>query len=149
MTLTSYHQHRGPKVVCSGLIQREGKFLLTKCPSFKVWRLPGGRPEFDETSLEESFLREMKEELGVELKHPKFLGFGQDQQFHFRFNEKTSRVVMIFYAELSKGQELIIDPTEATDSKWVNLADLKAETEKEAAIDDFFRRNPHLSLSSM
>lgn len=64
---------RGPSVVCSGFIEREGQFLLVFCPGLKVWRVPGGRAEWNET-LENAFAREMFEEIGVSVKNPVFFG---------------------------------------------------------------------------
>ncbi|MFA5022025.1 MAG: NUDIX hydrolase [Patescibacteria group bacterium] len=136
----------GPTVVCSGLIQKDDKFLMVFCPRFKVWRVPGGRAEFNET-LEQTFVREMKEEIGLDLVGPKFLGWGQDHQFHVRDQYETSRLLMFFYVKIN--EEPIIDPDEAEEFKWVTLVELKNEKNKEGALTDFFNRNPKIDFANL
>ena len=132
-----------PEVICSAFIEKGGKFLLVFCPRFKVWRVPGGRVEFDET-LEETVVREMGEEIGIRIKDPKFLGYGQDHQFHFRKKMETSRLLMFFHARID--EEPKVDPDEAEDFKWVSFDEIKGIEKKEGAITDLFKRNPNLKL---
>lgn len=134
---------KGHTVVCSALIEKENKFLVVMCPRFKVWRVPGGRAEFGE-KIEETLLREMKEETGVEYKNPIFLGWGQDQQFHVLKQKKTSRLIMYFHVKTDK--ELVLDPDEAEDHKWISFDELKNLEDKEEALNDLFSRHPDLSL---
>jgi len=135
---------KGPTVVCSGFIERGGKFLLIFCPVFKVWRVPGGRAEWNEKSLVETFIREMKEEIGLGIKDPKFLGYGQDHQFNVRDGRETSRLLMFFHARIT--EEPKIDPDEAEEFKWVTFQELKVHENVEGALKDFFRMNPELKL---
>ena len=134
---------KGPTVICSALVEKNKKFLLVLCPRFKVWRAPGGRAEFDET-LEETLTREMKEEIGVTIKEPKFIGWGQDHQFHVRDQKETSRLIMFFHVKVAG--ELTIDPDEAEEFKWVTFEELKKHPNKEGALTDLLKRNPHLTL---
>ncbi|EHH69196.1 bifunctional GNAT family N-acetyltransferase/(deoxy)nucleoside triphosphate pyrophosphohydrolase [Gluconobacter morbifer] len=57
-------------VVAGALLDAEGRILLAKRPEGKrlagLWEFPGGKVERDETP-EQALLREMKEELGVDL----------------------------------------------------------------------------------
>ncbi len=133
----------GPQVVCSAFIGKDGRFLIFLCPRFKVWRVPGGRAEFDET-LEETLAREMMEEAGIEVSDPKFLGYGQDHQYHVRDQRETSRLLMFFHVKADT--EPKIDPDEAEQSKWVTLDEIKRLDEKEGALTDFFKRNPGIEL---
>jgi ADP-ribose pyrophosphatase YjhB (NUDIX family) len=133
----------GPTVICSAFIEKEGKFLMVLCPRFKVWRVPGGRSEFSET-LEEALIREMKEEIGVGLKNPKFVGWGQDHQYHVKDKKETSRLLMFFHVIIE--EEPAIDPDEAEEYKWVTFEELKKHSDKEGALTDLFRRNPNLRL---
>ena len=133
--------NRGPQVICSGFIEKDGEYLIFLCPRFKVWRVPGGKAEYGET-IEETFRREMKEEIGIEIKNPKFLGYGQDQQFHFGKNKKTSRLIIFFHVKIDS--EPKIDPEEALEHKWVTLEELKNINEKEGALTDFFKKHPNL-----
>ena len=129
---------RGHQVVCSAFIEKNNKFLIVMCPRFKVWRVPGGRTEFGE-KLEETLIREMMEETGIKFENPKFIDWGQDQQFHVREQKETSRLLMFFYVKTNKEPKL--DPDEAEDFKWVTLDELKLIKNKEGALTDFFNRN--------
>ena len=68
---------RGHQVICSAFIEKDNRFLIVMCPRFKVWRVPGGRTEHGE-QLEETLIREMREETGITFENPLFVGFGQD-----------------------------------------------------------------------
>lgn len=134
---------RGHQVICSAFIEKDNKFLIVMCPRFKVWRVPGGRTEHGE-KLEETLIREMQEETGITFENPKFIGFGQDQQFHIKGQRETSRLIMFFHVKTNEEPKL--DPDEAEDFKWVTLDDLKKIENKEGALTDLFNRNPKFSL---
>ncbi|PIO04023.1 hypothetical protein COT48_02505, partial [Candidatus Woesearchaeota archaeon CG08_land_8_20_14_0_20_47_9] len=72
--------------------------------------------EWDET-LEQALIRELKEEVGVEFENPRFLGYGQDHQYHIRKQKETSRVIIFFHVKTDK--DLSINPDEAEDYTWV------------------------------
>jgi 8-oxo-dGTP diphosphatase len=66
-----------PRVVVAAIIRNGNKLLLTKElleSQRKRWIFPGGGVNFGE-SLEEAVKREIKEELGMEIKVEKLLGF--------------------------------------------------------------------------
>tara|TARA_Y100000310_G_C20265035_1_gene615414 strand:- start:110 stop:532 length:423 start_codon:yes stop_codon:yes gene_type:complete len=134
---------RGHQVVCSAFIEKENKFLIVFCPRFKVWRVPGGRAEFGE-KIEQTLIREMEEETGVTFDNPKYIGWGQDQQFHVKGQRETSRLLMFFHVKTN--EELTLDPDEAEDHKWVTFEELKMINDKEGGLTDFFSRNPNLKL---
>lgn len=134
---------RGHQVICSAFIEKENKVLIVMCPRFKVWRVPGGRTEHGE-KLEETLVREMQEETGIEFENPVFVGFGQDQQFHVKAQKETSRLIMFYHVKTS--EEPTLDPDEAEDSKWVTIEELKKIDNKEGALTDFFKRNPNFSF---
>ena len=134
---------KGPEVVCSAFIEKDAKFLIVFCPRFKVWRVPGGRAAWGET-LEGALIREMKEEVGTGFRNPKFLGYGEDRQYHFRDKKRTSRMLMFFHVKTDK--ELKIVPEEAEEFKWVTLAEMKRIRNKEGALTDFFRKNSSIKL---
>ena len=56
-----------PTVIVSAFIEKDGKYLLTLDPKFGFWRVPGGRVEPNE-KVEDTLVREMKEELNIEIK---------------------------------------------------------------------------------
>lgn len=80
----------------------------------------------------------MKEETNITFEHPRFIGFGQDQQFHVAGQRNTSRLLMYFHVKTSKKPTL--DPDEAEDYKWVTLEELKKIDNKEGALTDLFNR---------
>lgn len=116
---------------------------MVMCPRFQVWRVPGGRAEHGER-IEETLLREMKEETGITFTNPTYLGFGQDQQFHVRNHVETSRLIMFFH--VTTDEEPTLDPDEAMDHRWVTLEEMKELKDKEGAMDDLFARTPTLAL---
>lgn len=134
---------QGHQVSCSAFIEKNGKFLFVFDPGFEVWRVPGGRPEWGET-VEQTLLREMHEETGVRFEDPRFLGFGQDQQYNIAYQKETSRLVLYFHLKTDK--ELTLDPTEASDHRWMSMDELRAHDTLEGALRDFFCRNPDISL---
>ena len=69
--------HDLPKVVVGALVEKDGKFLLTKEileSSEEYWIIPGGKVEFGET-LEDAARREIKEELGIDVSINNLIGF--------------------------------------------------------------------------
>ena len=136
-------QLRGHQVICSAFIEKDKKFLIVMCPRFKVWRVPGGRTEHAE-KLEQTLIREMKEEIGISFENPRFIGFGQNQQFHVRDQRETSRLIMFFHVKTNQIPKL--DPDEAEQERWITLDELKKIKNKEGALTDLFNRNPNLNL---
>jgi len=134
---------QGHQVVCSAFIEKSKKLLIVMCPIFKVWRVPGGRAEHGE-GLEETLIREMEEETGLRFENPRFVGWGQDQQYHVKGKKETSRLVMFFHVRTD--EEPRVDPEEAEEYKWVSLEELKNIKNKEGALSDLFRRNPGLAF---
>lgn len=62
------------KVAQKALIEKEGKILISRFPTDKVWDLPGGRLHRGEQPSE-GLAREIKEELGIDvlIKEPFFV----------------------------------------------------------------------------
>jgi ADP-ribose pyrophosphatase YjhB (NUDIX family) len=133
----------GPQVVSSAFVEKDSKFLLVLCPRFRVWRVPGGRPRIGE-SLEQALAREMEEELGIRIKNPRFLGYGQDHQYDFLKKKETSRLLMFFHVRIT--EEPRIDPDEALESKWVTFEELRKHENKEGALNEFLKKGTSLRL---
>ena len=127
--------------VISGFIKKGNKYLVVYDPRFNdkgFWRVPGGRPEDDE-KVEDTLKREIKEELGLDIKIKRFLGFGQDYVLIRRKGYNRSRVILYFECEVLAGEPKI-DNYEATELKWVTLDEMKKIKPLEPALHDFFKR---------
>ncbi len=94
----SFHFYLNP-VPTNGLILENTKeeILLTKRkypPKKGLWDIPGGFIDFNET-VEKSLIREIKEELGIELKNFTYFGNYFDNYFYKNINYKTLCFVFI------------------------------------------------------
>lgn len=83
----------------NGLIleNKNGEILLTKRkypPKKGYWDIPGGFINFKETA-EQSLIREIKEELGIELKNFYYFGNYFDDYFYKNINYKTLCFIFI------------------------------------------------------
>jgi|SRR5579884_1387509 len=133
--------NKAPRVVVSALIKKENKFLLIKEKledNNETWIIPGGGVDFGE-SLEEAVVREIKEELGLDIKVSKFLRFHEAIFPDFGYHT----VIFFFLAkplstEIKIGEEKILDARYFTweemkelglvdSARWL-MDDLKGET---------------------
>jgi A/G-specific adenine glycosylase len=99
--------------VTAAVLQREGKILLAKRPSKGLlggmWEFPGGKVEIGET-LEACLVREIQEELGVEVRVGKAFGVYKHAYTHFRIT------LHAFLCDLTDGEP---KPLEAAGLVWV------------------------------
>jgi 8-oxo-dGTP diphosphatase len=104
--------------VTAGLIWRDGKLLITKRPEGThlagFWEFPGGKQESGET-LEECLEREIKEELGIEVRAEKLL-FTVDHEYENRMIS-----LYLFLCTHLSGQPA---PLACEDMRWVLSEDL-------------------------
>ena len=105
------------KVVC-GIIKKDEKFLIAKRGKGVhegIWEVPGGKVEKEESN-EEAIIREIKEELELDVKVVKYLMSITD------FDEEEIQV-HAYLCEIEGGQ---IHLNAHTDMKWVSVSDLKS-----------------------
>lgn len=89
----------------------------------------------------------MKEELNIDIKLSKFLGFGMDKQYNFKTGRDTYRLLMFFHAKIDENPKLGFDGEEIPlDHKWLTFDEIKNLENKEGALVDFFSRNQNLHL---
>jgi A/G-specific adenine glycosylase len=104
--------------VSAAVVRRDGKVLLAKRPSKGLlggmWEFPGGKIEEDET-VNAGLRREIREELGAEIRVGLPFGIYQHAYTHFRIT------LHAFLCELSEGEPRAI---EAAELSWVRPADL-------------------------
>jgi 8-oxo-dGTP diphosphatase len=109
---------RQPIIVTAGVVIRDDEVLVAKRKTGShlegLWEFPGGKLEPNE-SPEECLARELKEELGVEIRVENI----QEVVYH-RYPEKN--VLLLFYAcELVYGEPRPLDVAEMA---WVNRREL-------------------------
>lgn len=86
------------------LIFNEGNELLIVKPSYKdCWSIPGGVVEANE-SPRQACIRETKEEVGLELKNPRFLAV--DYYANYDAPEKGEALQFMFYGGVVNSQEV-------------------------------------------
>jgi 8-oxo-dGTP pyrophosphatase MutT (NUDIX family) len=81
-------------VRAAGVCARDGHVLLQRAAAEDFWALPGGRPEFAEDSRA-ALLREMREELGVEIACGRLLWVLEN---FFTYAERSFHELAFYYA---------------------------------------------------
>lgn len=110
----SFYPRVAPAMIV--LISEGDKILLGRAPRFKpgMYSLLAGYVEPGE-SLEESVVREVKEEVGVEIKDIRYWG---SQPWPF------PHTLMVGYTATYAGGEIVLDEQELTDAAWFHKDDL-------------------------
>ena len=108
-------------IIASGpVIVEDNKVLLNDHGDTDFWKFCGGRIEEDETSLKKAAIREVKEEMGIDIKiiNPEpFIMYTQKET-----NEGTADVILVHWlaeriGEIKPGQDI-------REWKWLDIADL-------------------------
>lgn len=104
--------------VVIGVIKKNNHYLLTKRQSPKKewnkWQFPGGELKFNE-SLEKALTRELKEELGVEVKIVKFI----PKVFEIRREKDNFHgLFFVFLCNLLNNSQKIVLNSEASEFGW-------------------------------
>jgi len=76
-----------------GVAVHNESVLLHQEPGDRFWTFPGGRAEFGETA-EQTLIREMREELGIDVKVSRLLWFVEN---FFRHNEKQYHEIALYF----------------------------------------------------
>ena len=107
-----------------------------KYPPFEnCWALPGGFIEMNET-LEQSALRELKEETGIELSSLKqFATYGNPGR------DPRARTISVIYYTVLEKQITTLAGDDAKNTKWVNIKELpNLAFDHKEIINDFFAK---------
>lgn len=112
-----------PKVEVSiCFIKYENRVLFLKRqynkPEGNTWGIPGGKLDSGESATK-AVLREVSEETGIKLKSDKVRYFGKI----YAKGAEGDVILHVFETTLSKPQQVIINPKEHQDYKWVSLND--------------------------
>lgn len=116
-------------VVAAIITNKEDKILIAQRNLKKsqggLWEFPGGKIEKNETK-EETIIREIKEELTIDIKVDKYIG-----EKNFSYPDKDIRLIALKCQKISGNIQL----TEHEDIKWVEKSEL--DNYKFAPADEF------------
>lgn len=102
------------------IIDNEKKLLIAKRkpdkPMPNKWEFPGGKLEENE-SLQECGIREIKEELDIDIKIDGYLGF--EDLIH-----KERKFCLHFYTARKVDESQLVKLYEHTEYKWVDISEL-------------------------
>lgn len=99
------------------MVFAQGKLLLVKIGySHRCWVLPGGGVNRGEKPIEAA-MRELKEESGVVVLEPEYVG----ERIH---NYQYKRVTMSYFTQTINEVDLVIDGQEITNAGWFDLDNL-------------------------
>ena len=109
-------------VVVGLIINKNRNFLITKRPKHKMlgglWELPGGKREKGE-SLKKSLIRELKEEIDVDINIDRKIGMIQHSYSHMNISLHG------YECNIKKGE---ISMNECDDARWINLDQINSYT---------------------
>lgn len=114
--------------VVAAIIQKENKILATKrgyCEFINMWEFPGGKIESGETK-EQALVREIKEELNIEINVDKFAIDIEYQYPNFYL------FMSCFMCSIKEGS---IELLEHNDGKWITKEELNTLNWLPADID--------------
>ncbi len=118
------------------ILEKNGKFLLIQRaypPDANTWDAPGGQQEFGET-LEECGIREVKEEIGLDIKLKDFVGFTEI------FDPKIERhTILIYYFGKISGGDIILEH-EVKDVKWVSKQNILKTKNLRPALREVWKK---------
>lgn len=109
-------------VVAAVIMDRNGKILITQRNLKKtqggLWEFPGGKVEKEETK-EQAIIREIKEELNIDIEVKEYL-----DEKKFRYPEKTINLIAFKCTKIRGDINLV----EHEDAKWVRPNELSKFT---------------------
>jgi mutator protein MutT len=109
------------RIIVGAIIRKGKKVLLTKEileNGSECWIFPGGEVRFGE-SLEEAIKREIKEELGMEIKVEKLMDFKEAI-----FPERNSHVIIFFFLAKPCGN-FSVNKKEILDARYFNFEEIE------------------------
>ena len=129
-----------PQLIVDAFIKKNNKYLAIKRKAIEpgTWETPGGRVEFGER-VKDALKREINEEVGVNIKINKFLGWGEGLNCPHVDGSPRHRFILYFECKVLSG-ELQIGKRESSTHKWVTWNEFKKLRPLSKPIKDFFDR---------
>jgi ADP-ribose pyrophosphatase YjhB (NUDIX family) len=120
---TIHNDRKFPLTTVGGLLRdAAGKVLLVRTRKWSnLWGIPGGKVEYGE-SLETAFLREIREETGLDAVNPRLVLI-QEAIEHPEFHEKKHFVLINYVADVAGVEPEVTLNDEAQEWSWMTLAD--------------------------
>jgi len=111
------NEHFFGKVAVKGMIAKDGKVLITRSVRDPdTWDFPGGRIHENE-SLEGALLREIKEEIGVDVRLD---GIVCSEQVLHISDGKTILFVTFLATPTDASQEIVLATGDMEEKKWID-----------------------------
>jgi NADH pyrophosphatase NudC (nudix superfamily) len=139
-----FHLYINPKPTNALILENdEGQFLLVQRkyePKKGMWDTPGGFVDLKETVVE-SLRREIKEELGLEIKEPKYFG---NYWSYYPYQGINYQTLLFVYTAKYKGEKIqTLDDVAAV--KFFDLKNFPYEiiafADVKAAIEEYIQKN--------
>jgi 8-oxo-dGTP pyrophosphatase MutT (NUDIX family) len=93
------------------IFDKEGKICIVDCNK-GYWSLPGGKPEDEDDTFEETLIREVDEEADLDIKNIKRVGCFKCTALGDNCERKGVTHILRYIAEVEKIKEQTIDPAE-------------------------------------
>ncbi len=101
------------------VLVRNGKVLLLHRKNRREWGIPGGKIELNESG-EACAVREIKEELGIDIKIKRFICVAEKLKPHW--------VLLTYEGEIIRGVPKIMEPEEHEKLAWFDIDNLPENT---------------------
>jgi mutator protein MutT len=129
-----------PIVGVGAVIIRKGEILLEKRkndPGRGKWSIPGGLVELGE-SLEQTVIREVKEETRLEVENPELVDVVDDVELDAKGQVKYHFVIVDYFVELKGGA--LKASSDAEELRWVSF-DQVEKSDLTKTFRAFFKKN--------
>jgi mutator protein MutT len=109
------------------IINQENQLLMIKRTDNKCWGVPGGAMELGE-NLEDTIKREVKEEIGVDVKNLELFGVYSGQELYYKYpNGAEVYNVSVVYIIRNFNEKVTVNPDEHSEYKYFDVRNLPGE----------------------
>lgn len=118
------------------VFNKNNELLLNLRTDTNTWGIPGGSMELHET-LEETAIRELKEEVGIEASSLELVSVLSGDEYYFEYpNGDKMCTVIVLYKVLNYDGEIKVSDNESKELRFFSLDNLpKMESRAQAIID--------------